>query len=261
MLVGEAGVLILVVFVSSVFLYRFIRLERRTAREVKVFFERSAHEIKTPISGIKAFLENLKAGAVDSKNLMSYVDMALRTVKRQEQLAENILSGYKLEERKIRLKCTGLDLAAFVEDYLDENSFRFTEAKIIFNYKKKKRITVKADTNALKVILDNITDNAIKYCDCSPVLKVDCIISGAKAVVVIKDNGPGFKPHFHETIFNAYKQLDEELPVKRQGAGLGLYISRKLARKMGGDLEAHSEGEGKGAEFRVILPRVSENEE
>ncbi len=118
-------------------------------------------------------------------------------------------------------------------------------------------MTVRADVNALKVILDNITDNAIKYCASSPVLQVDCIGYENNAVIVIKDNGPGFRPHFIKTIFEAYKHLDEELPIKHQGTGLGLYISRQLARKMGGDLEAYSEGEGQGAEFRIILPRVN----
>ncbi len=118
-------------------------------------------------------------------------------------------------------------------------------------------MTVQADINVLKVILDNITDNAVKYCASSPVLQVDCICYENKAVIVIKDNGPGFRPHFIETVFEAYKHLDEKLPVKRRGTGLGLYISRQLARKMGGDLEAYSEGEGKGAEFRIILPRVN----
>ena len=257
MLVGEASVLILIVLVSTVFLYRFIRLEKRTAREVNAFWERSAHEIKTPITGIKAFLENLRAGAVDSEKLAMYIDIALGQIERQEKLAENILSGYQLKRREILLRCVDLELTDFVIDYFAKDSSRLAGAKIIFKFNKDNRMTVRADVNALKVILDNITDNAVKYCASSPVLQVDCIGYENKAVIVIKDNGPGFRPHFIETIFEAYKHLDEELPVKHQGTGLGLYISRKLARKMGGDLEAYSEGEGKGAEFRIILPRVN----
>ena len=260
MLVGEASVLILVVLVSSAFLYQFIRLERRTAREVAAFWERSAHEIKTPITGIKAFLENLRAGAVDTEKLRPYIDIALKQVERQEQLAENILSGYQLKRRKKGLRCIDLELTDFVEDYFAESTFRLAGAKIIFEFNKDNRMSVRADVNALKVILDNITDNAIKYSTASPVLQVSCIGYENKAVIVIKDNGPGFHPHFIETIFNAYEHLDGELPVKRQGTGLGLYISRQLARKMGGDLEAYSNGEGKGAEFRVILCRVNRNE-
>ncbi len=118
-------------------------------------------------------------------------------------------------------------------------------------------MTVRADVNALKVILDNITDNAVKYCASSPVLQVDRIGYENKAVIVIKDNGPGFHPNFIDIIFEAYKHLDEELPVKRRGTGLGLNISRQLVRKMGGDLEAYSEGEGKGAEFHIIFPWVN----
>jgi signal transduction histidine kinase len=257
MLVGEASVLILIVLVSTVFLYRFIRLEKRTAREVNAFWERSAHEIKTPITGIKAFLENLRAGAIDSEKLAMYIDIALGQIERQEKLAENILSGYQLKKREIRLKCVDLELTDFIIDYFAEGSSRLAGSKIIFKFNKDNRMTVRADVNALKVILDNITDNAVKYCASSPVLQIDRIGYGNKAVIVIKDSGPGFHPHFIDTIFEAYKHLDEELPVEHPGTGLGLYISRQLARKMGGDLEAYSEGEGKGAEFRIILLRVN----
>ncbi len=61
MLIGESGLLVLIIFVTSIFLYRFIQLERRTTGEIQKFWERSAHEIKTPITGIKAFLQNLKS--------------------------------------------------------------------------------------------------------------------------------------------------------------------------------------------------------
>ncbi|MBN1222572.1 MAG: hypothetical protein JXB23_04955, partial [Candidatus Aminicenantes bacterium] len=111
MLVGEAGFFVLVLLLSSFFLYRFIQLERRTSQEVSRFWERTAHEIKTPITGIKAFLQNLKNRSYDVDELVPYVEMALKQVSKQEQLADNIVSGYHLKSRaapkiqeKIRLK-------------------------------------------------------------------------------------------------------------------------------------------------------------
>lgn len=256
MLVGEASVLIIVIFISIVFLYHFIRLERRTAKEIEAFWERSAHEIKSPITGLKAFLENLRTGAFDSEKFRKYVDSALKQVEKQEHLAENILSGYQLKRSEKRMKRVDLRLCNFLEDYFKENPLRFAQAKVIFDFDRDSQIVARADPYDLKTILDNITDNAIKYCAPSLVLHVDCIGSKEKAIIVIKDNGPGFQPHSAKIIFKAYKHFDEELPIKRKGTGLGLYISRQLARNMGGDLEACSTGEGKGAEFRVILRRV-----
>jgi signal transduction histidine kinase len=76
-----------------------------------------------------------------------------------------------------------------------------------------------------------------------------------KAVVAIQDNGPGFKPEFSGKIFEAYRYLDGELPgiLRGHGSGMGLYISRQLAEKIGGYLDASSTGEGRGAEFRLYL--------
>ena len=74
--------------------------------------------------------------------------------------------------------------------------------------------------------------------------------------ICVDDNGPGFSPAMTQNIFQAYKRLNSELPGQQQkGTGMGLYLSRQLAKKMEGRLMAHSEGRGKGAQFKLILKR------
>jgi two-component system CheB/CheR fusion protein len=87
-------------------------------------------------------------------------------------------------------------------------------------------------------------------------LRVRVFIQNKWAGVAVSDNGHGFISDDAEKIFVAYKYLKGELPGSKHGSGMGLYISRKLAKKMGGMLEASSQGMGKGAEFRLYLPLV-----
>lgn len=259
MLIGEAAVLSLIVLVSSVFLYRFVRLERRSIREVQEFWERSAHEIKTPITGLKAFLQNLKS----SKNLDEIrpnVHLALKQVENQEKLAENILSGYHLKSKDKHFKMDEIDLSEFLASYLERGSIQLAEIKINLNFETNKSLKVRADAHALKVILDNITDNAIKYSQPETDLTFGIKTEGKKTHVLIQDNGPGFSPHQLGAIFQAYKHLDEELPVKKKGTGMGLYISKNLAKSMGGDLTAFSKGPGHGAVFQVTLVKIQNND-
>ncbi len=260
MLIGEASVLILVILASIAFLYRYIQLERRTAREVKEFWERSAHEIKTPIAGIKAFLQNLKSRSDKLLELAPYVDMALKQIRKQEQLAENILSGYDLRSKDAKPKIVNVNLTEFLVNYFSKDSLHLADATVNLEFNQDKEIRVRIDTHKFKVILDNITDNAVKYCSPGLILSVDVDAVRKKAVVTIRDNGPGFHPRFSENLFRAYKHLDDELPRGRHGAGLGLYISRQLARSIGGDLKASSEGEGRGAKFQIFINLIKNNE-
>jgi len=253
MLVGESGVLILVVFISSLFLYRFIQLERRTTKEVKEFWERSAHEIKTPISGIKAFLQNLKSKCFNHEEMDPYLNMALKQVRRQEQLAENIFSAYSYNTKKAKLKLVNINLTFFLIEYFKKDSLHLADAVVNLDFDKYREVRARVDVQPLKVILDNITDNAVRYASPGLVLTVKVATERKKAVITIEDNGPGFEPHLSEKLFQAYRLLKAELPDGKHGAGMGLYISRRLARNMGGDLKARSGGEGKGAEFQIFL--------
>ncbi len=256
MLIGEAGVFVFVVLVSVVFLYLFIRLERRTAEEIQFFWERTAHEVKTPITGIRAFLENLKAGIFEKEKMPEYVDLALAQVKRQEHLAENLLFGHMTKGVGKHFRCVEMDLGQFLTSYFSESTLGLTGAEIDFRFDRNLRIYGWADEKALQVILDNIADNAAKYCAPSPVLEIDLIVPKAHAIIIVRDNGPGFSPHVSDNIFHAFKRTDKELPVERNGTGMGMYISRALARKMGGDLKAFSEGKNKGTEFHIILRKA-----
>lgn len=260
MLIGEAGFFVLIILVSSFFLYLFIQLERRTNLEVKRFWERSAHEIKTPITGIKAFLQNLKSHAYNADELAPYVDLALKQVANQEQLANNIMSGYHLKSKDISVKLTDLELNTYLNEYFERSPLQFTDACLQLEFQTDRNVCVKADPSKLKVILDNIIDNAIKYCTPGLVLTADIKLERKKAIVTIADNGPGIPPEKAKKVFSAFKHPDEELPVKRRGAGFGMFISRQLIHQMGGDLQIKGAGGGKGSRFLIYLNLVAKNE-
>ena len=255
MVTGESSVLVLVVLLSSIFLYQYIKLERRTVREVEAFWGRVTHEIKTPITGIKAFLESLKNKSINPDQLPRFVEMALKQVKRQEQLAGNILAGYGLRSGKSAYipQMSNVNLDRCVREYFEGHVMRMTDSVLRLPPKPEKDISARVDCRLLLVILDNIIDNALKYCTPGLILEVGVSERDRKAVISIKDNGPGLQPGMIEKIFHAFKFPKEQLPETDHGSGMGLYISRQLAEKMGGRLTASSNGKGKGTEFQLFL--------
>lgn len=258
MVIGESGLLFLIILMSSVLFYQFIRLEKRSTREVEEFWGRVTHEIKTPITGIKAFLQSLKNQSLPPEQVIFFVDMALKQVERQEQLAENILAGCGLRSADSKLKPTieDLNLNECVKRYFDHHMIRLTDAALSLHLEGAENAKVRADCHIIRVILDNIVDNALKYCSPGLVLTVNTFTQNKKAIISISDNGPGFPSEFSEKIFRAYKYLASELPGDNHGPGMGLYIARRLAENMGGRLQASSKGKGKGAEFQLHLNLV-----
>ncbi|MCP5103695.1 MAG: HAMP domain-containing histidine kinase [bacterium] len=255
MVVGESGLLVLLILMSSILLYQFIQLERRSTREMEEFWGRVTHEIKTPITGVKAFLQSLKNQSISPDQLPVFVDMALKQVEKQEKLAENILAGYGLRSGKneYALSMKNMDIVQCIEDYFNGHGIRLTDAEVFLNLEGGKGLFVRVDCKFFRIILDNIVDNALRYCSPGLVLDVNVSKEDREAVIAVSDNGPGIPSQFSEKIFSAYKHLGSELPGNKHGSGMGMYISRRLAEKMGGRLEASGKSDKCGAVFKLFL--------
>jgi signal transduction histidine kinase len=254
MVIGEGSLLSLLILISTFMLYRLIHEERRSARELQEFWSRITHEIKTPITGLRAFLETLRSQELSREELEPLVNMALRQVDRQQQLAQNILVGQRLERDTTRLNPAPLQLGAFLERFAGGHREQYGE-KIRLETAGAAGVWVMADPDAVHVILDNLVDNALKYAGEALRLTIQLTAGDDEAQVRVCDNGPGFDPAQAENLFEAFRRFPEELPAGQHGTGMGLYISRNLARKMGGDLRAASEGPRKGACFLLSLKR------
>lgn len=254
MLLGESGVLIFIVLISIFFLYKFVRLEKRTTTEIEEFWNRVTHELKTPIMGVRSFLENLKKGYIEKKDIPIFTDMALREVFRQEHLVQNILSGQVTSNGGIILKGERIEINLFLKNYVNSHLKSCIDTVIKLENKDDPEIFVIADDHGLRIILDNLLSNAFRCAGDDLNLRVDVSKKEGMGIIGVTDNGPGFSPDSREKIFSAFKYSKGNLPGKIHGSGLGLYISRKLANEMGGDLKAISPGRGKGATFKLSLP-------
>lgn len=261
MIIGESAFLVLLILVSGLMIYRMYWLEKRTTTELHDLWSRVSHEIKTPITGVKAFLETLDAGPMSREDMKPLLALALKQVERQQQLSENMLIGQKIRRRGVGMKMSRLNLTAFIQSYVEKHPHGLSPGQIRFepgpaeNEDIHEDIIVPADAEALRIIFDNLVDNAVKYGGAEVNVLFQLEIQRRRVRVTVEDNGPGFQPEMAENIFKAYGRLGGELPANQRGTGMGLYICRRLARKMKGQLIALSEGPGKGARFILTLKR------
>jgi len=120
-------------------------------------------------------------------------------------------------------------------------------------------IVARADPERVTQILVNLLSNAIKFTPAGGHITAECAGVDERVTLTITDTGIGIAAEKHEPIFEPFIQLKEGLSDREGGVGLGLAISRDLARAMDGDITVEST-EGKGARFILSLPRASEHE-
>lgn len=253
MVAGEAALSVLLILVVAWMFYRLIETEKRAAQELQELWSRVTHEIKTPIAGIKALLQTLQAHDLSRDELIPLLDMGLREADRQELLAENLLIGQRLSRGVYAMKPVRMDLVPFVREYFSRPGLGLAAGGVSLAVTCPPDTAVMADRGGLRMVLDNLVDNAVKYSGDRLVLSVAVERSGERVTVSVSDNGPGFPPGDAEIIFEAYRRLEGESSSSRRGTGMGLHISRLIMREMGANLTASSDGPGTGARFVIAF--------
>jgi signal transduction histidine kinase len=253
MVFGESGLLVILIFISGWMLFHLFRLEKRAHRELKEFWSRATHELKTPITGIKAFLETLKQQNLPPEEYQPLLALALQQVNRQQQLAENLLIGQKLLRSEKHQHAAEISLRDFFTSYLQRSALLLGRLPITLQFPEAD-IRLKINTDHLTVVLDNLLDNAVKFAAKTIALEIKRNSSGKLLQITVTDDGIGFNPHYSQDIFQAYRRLNHELPHASHGTGMGLYICQQLIKKMKGSITAFSKGENQGAQFTIQLP-------
>jgi two-component system phosphate regulon sensor histidine kinase PhoR len=252
MLVGEASLTVILIVLTGFMLFRLIYIENRSARELRDLWSRVTHELKTPITGLKALIQTLQSQELTREELLPLLDMAMGEVQRQEHLAENLLVGQRLGGVTHQV-LGAVEPVPWMREYLMRPRLRLPGDRIQLDVRCQEDLVVTADPNGLRIVFDNLVDNAIKYGGEDLRVRVALTTEGDWMRVVFQDNGPGFEPEVAEAIFRAYRRLSDAPGATRQGTGMGLHIARRLAREMGGELHAASDGPGTGGRFILTL--------
>ena len=247
MLIGESTLMALLLSGSLVVLYVLAQRRRRQREDMQKLLQFTSHEFKTPVAGVKGLLQSLALGSIPDAQRAELIRLGQLECDRLEHLAETILAYQRAMSREPREGAQRIDALRFIEDLLAHRARTSSGGHV-----KVSRIDaaqVLADHDGLRVILENLLDNAHKYGGGEVTLSAG--VSDGRWRLEIRDQGRGFAPESAEKLFDIHNRGSGEGVT--HGAGLGLAIARQLARRMGGDIDAHSAGAGQGAVFTVTL--------
>jgi signal transduction histidine kinase len=247
MLVGESTLLALMLSGSLVVLFLLAQRRKQQREDMEKLLQFTSHEFKTPVAGVKGLLQSLAIGSIPEGQRVELIKLGQLECDRLEHLAETILAYQRAMSRDPRDASARVDVARFIADLLAHRERTASGGTV--ELAAIDAVQVLADRDGLRVILENLLDNAQKYGGGSVRLAAD--IGDGRWRLDISDKGRGFPPETAEKLFDLHNRGSGEGVT--HGAGLGLAIARQLARRMGGDITARSAGPGLGAVFSVTL--------
>ncbi|HAS81428.1 MAG TPA: hypothetical protein DCS43_01805 [Verrucomicrobia bacterium] len=217
-----------------------IREHRRAMREAQQrvsFVNQVSHELKTPLTNIRMYTELLEQRiAGKDPKAEQYTGILLSESRRLGRMIHNVLSFGKQGRGTLRLHKTSGVLDETISDVLEHFRPAFDRKQMVLQFEPGCPDAILFDRDAVEQVLGNLLGNAEKYAGEGATVRVVTRKEQDHGVLDVADDGPGIPPAFHEAVFKPFFRLDDRLTQQASGAGIGLSISRDLARLHGGDL-------------------------
>jgi len=253
---GLLGFLAIIVglILNTTFLVR----EIRRAEHHDSFINAVTHELKTPITSIRLYLETLQRRDVDEKQRQEFYRLMLDDTDRLRTTVEQVLKAGEAGYRHPVMKSAPVDLGSLVSDCMELARTRHNLEPEALHWQGSAdgSIKVHGDPDELRTAIGNILDNAIKYSggkvDVS--IEIDTLKDDFVSLRV-HDSGVGIPRHELKRIFKRFYRVSGRSVSSVKGTGLGLFIVRAIARAHGGRVFAESAGEARGTTVTLELPR------
>ena len=231
-----------------------LRRDQELSRLRADFISSVSHELRTPLSQILLFAETLNLGRVRSDDeRRTAANVIVQEGRRLMHLVENILHFSRAERQMTRLGLEPLDLNEAVGAIVDEWRPLSGASDVCIDTKFAPGVHAVADRGALKQIVINLLDNAVKYGPPGQTVTVGTSNGDHRARVWVEDQGEGIPARERERVWSPFYRLDRHANSSVAGSGIGLYVVRELARLHGGDARIE-DAPAHGARIVVELP-------
>jgi len=217
----------------------------------------ASHQLRTPATAVKQYVAMLREGYAgplgeQQKNLL---EKAWHSNERQLHIINDLLYVAKVDANGIVLTVRRLDLGKLIEEIIQELSASAKEKRNKIRLElPKRKVFVEADEHCLRMAIENVLSNAIKYSYESKRVTIKLINKKDEVQIAVKDRGVGIAPDEIPLLFQRFSRIPNELSRQISGSGIGLYLSDQFVRLHGGRIAVESV-KGKGTTFTIHLPK------
>ncbi len=221
------------------------------------FVANVSHELKTPLTSIKGFIETLEDGAIDDKeNAARFIAIIKKHADNLSNIINDLLSLSEFELGKDKLDRSEFDLRESVEEVgLGFNHALAFKKQVLEKNFLGENFLINADKTKIEQVLVNLIDNAIKYSAEGKTIKIDIADKGKDFLISIQDSGIGIPREHLSRIFERFYRVDKARSRRLGGTGLGLAIVKHIIILHGGSIDIESEP-GIGTKVSITLPKT-----
>jgi signal transduction histidine kinase len=221
-------------------------------RERYAFFSAIGHELRTPLSSIRGYLETLLDESIDAKTRQRFLTVAHNESLRLARLVEGMFEISLLDLQATFPPATTGSVERAIDAAIDACSAAASARAVTVVRPLGEAATVGMDSDRLTLVLINLIDNAIKHGDSNGTVRISSNVSDRRCVhIIVEDNGPGVCAEERERVFT----LGERGQTEAAGSGIGLALVRLMLERVGARVDVDDSPIG-GARFTVTLPRV-----
>lgn len=220
----------------------------------------ASHQLRTPLSAIKWQIEIILSRSLESLTARQKREIVniQRLSERMTKIVNDLLDVVKIDQGKLISKKEKVDVAKAVRETVRgvELLAKAKKIKVIFKAEKAKSFWAIADFDKLKIVIENLIVNSIKYSKEKGKVEVQVLEEAGNIIVGVKDYGMGIPDSQHRQVFDKFFRSDNAAKYQTEGAGLGLYIAKNIIKQSEGKIWFESK-ENVGTNFKLSLPKAS----
>jgi len=248
LLVGIILTGIFTIFVYNQKIWQLYRMQHN-------FINNFTHELKTPVTSLKLYLETFLKHELSRQDQVKYTRTMIQDVDRLIENINRILNLAKIESKSYQEEFVAADLVQAVERFYKNNIHLFRDCEIIIRNPSGESFPYRLNLSLFEMLLMNLLVNAITYNDSgAPAVHITFLKRQDKLHIRFEDNGIGLEQSELKKIFKKFYQVGHADNMSARGSGLGLYLVQHIARIHKGKVLAESKGKGKGSVFTLFFP-------
>jgi len=252
LLVGFILMGISIIFIYNVKTFHLYRLQNN-------FINNFTHELKTPVTSLKLYLETFCRHEIPREKQLKYLNYMIADVNRLTDNIDRILNLARIESKSFSGEFVRTDIVALTQQFCENNRHLFPNCEIEIHDPAMSSFYYDINPPLFEMLLMNLLTNAVKYNE-SPAPKVDISFELKKHHVYIRfaDNGIGIEKSHIKKIFKKFYQVGTADNMSAKGSGIGLYLVENIVRFHNGKIAAESGGSLQGTTVTVRLPQPSQ---